>query len=266
MHLIPSISSPMYRLKKNTWEDDPIHDTGGPSNAKSNYAAKAINVPEVDPTWINLDTIHTWIDLCGDSHSCLGYPRFGLPPTWLIDVHLECLVSPASLPDDARYCALSYVWGQVQTSKLTTATREDFCQPGVFASSNTSVVVPKTIRHAIGLVKALGQRYLWVDALCIVQDDDAHFHAELHNMGAIYDGAFLTIVAATGWDANEGLRGLRGVSPRRQLAGNFADDLHKYSNPEFMIWVRGLFFFFFWIWFSRLKVTPPVLSVLAHII
>jgi hypothetical protein len=54
-------------------------------------------------------------------------------------------------------------------------------------------------------------------------------------MGAIYDRAYLTIVAATGWDANEGVRGLEGVTPRRRLASNFADDLHKYANPDFMI-------------------------------
>jgi hypothetical protein len=193
----------------------------------------------VDPNWIDLDTIHTWMRVCNDTHDCLGYPTFGSAPAWLIDVYQECLVSPTSLPHAARYCALSCVWGQVQTSKLTTDTQETFCQPGAFSADNPDVEIPKTIRHAIGLVKALGQKYLWVDAFCIVQDDRTHFHAELRNMGAIYDGAYLTVVAATGWDANEGFRGLRGISTRRHLANNFADDLYKYSNPEFMIWVRA---------------------------
>jgi len=71
---------------------------------KSNYAASTINVPEVDPSWLNLENVHTWIKLCGDSHSCLSYPRFGLPPTWLIDVRLEYLVSPASLSAEAKCC------------------------------------------------------------------------------------------------------------------------------------------------------------------
>lgn len=112
-----------------------------------------------------------------------------------------------------------------------------FCQPGALSAENPDIDIPKTIRHTIGLVKALGEKYLWVDAFCIVQDDDMDLPAELRNMGAIYDNAYLTVVAATAWDANEGFRGLHGISPSRRLASNFADDLHKYANPEYMIWV-----------------------------
>lgn len=176
---------------------------------------------------------------CDESHDCSDYPHFGSVPTWLIDVHQECLVSSASLRYIPRYCALSYVWGQVKTSNLTTTTRDMFCQPGALSADNPDVDIPKTIRHTIGLVKALGEKYLWVDAFCIVQDDDMDLSAEMRNMGAIYDNACLTVVAATAWDANEGLRGLREISPSRRLASNFADDLHKYTNPEYMIWVRA---------------------------
>ena len=175
---------------------------------------------------------------CQETHQCLKRPSFGTGPSWLIDVEKECLVSVATLPADARYCALSYVWGQVETSKFTVGLEGTFQRPGVFSLANNEVIVPKTVRHAIGLVRLLGEKYLWVDAFCIAQDDEAHFHVELRNMGAIYDRAYLTIVAATGWDANEGFRGLAEVTPPRQLASNFADDLHKYSNPGYMIWVR----------------------------
>lgn len=60
---------------------------------------------------------------------------------------------------------------------------------------------------------------------------------ELANMGAIYDRATLTIVAATAWDADGGLRDIREISGPRHLAA-FGDDLNKYLDPECMIWVR----------------------------
>ncbi|KAK4442129.1 heterokaryon incompatibility protein-domain-containing protein [Podospora aff. communis PSN243] len=220
------------------WESFLEGDGSVPGPSNKTPQVQRVSVPEVDPEWINLDTIRSWITSCDEAwgHQCAKYPGFGTPPAWLIDVENQRLVSSASLPDPFRYCALSYVWGQAKTSKLTMATRDDLCKSGALSSDNPKVVIPLTIRHSIDLVKALGEKYLWVDAFCIVQDDDAHFHAELRNMGAVYDKAYFTVVAATGWDANEGLKGLRGISSRRQLATNFADDLHKYLNPENMIW------------------------------
>ena len=69
--------------------------------------------------------------------------------------------------------------------------------------------VPATISDAIELVKGVGERYLWVDALCIVQDDPGLQKAQLAQMGLIYSLAAFTIVAASGNDANAGLPGVR---------------------------------------------------------
>ncbi|KAK1834041.1 heterokaryon incompatibility protein-domain-containing protein [Podospora conica] len=221
--------------RRGLWDDE---DGGGPSNAAPSQRP---TFPQLDANWINLDTILTWLTICREEHNCAKYPKFGSLPTHLIDVRRDCLVSAAELPADARYCALSYVWGQVRTGKLTTATRQAFCQPGAFSpESPTPVVIPKTVRHALGLVRELGEQYLWVDSFCIVQDGD-DFSRELRNMGGIYDRAHLTIVAATAWDADDGLRGLRGLTPRRQVAPNYGDDLDKFtSDPDCMIWTsRG---------------------------
>lgn len=64
-----------------------------------------------------------------------------------------------------------------------------------------------TVRHAILVTKALDFTYLWVDTLCIVQDDEEDKRKQLDNMDAIYKTAILTIVAASGHHADYGIVG-----------------------------------------------------------
>ena len=64
------------------------------------------------------------------------------------------------------------------------------------------------------LCRELGERYLWVDTVCIVQDDPETRGHMIANMTAIYAGAIFTIFAADGEHADYGLRGLPGSIPR----------------------------------------------------
>lgn len=86
-----------------------------------------------------------------------------------VDVEQGCLVS--ALPDCRYYVALSYVWGGVDTLGTTKANKRMHQQPGMLSSNNADLSIPETIRDAMRLVYSLGERYLWVDCLCIVQDD-----------------------------------------------------------------------------------------------
>ncbi|KAI9170785.1 hypothetical protein HJFPF1_00258 [Paramyrothecium foliicola] len=76
------------------------------------------------------------------------------------------------------------------------------------ALKQCTVLFPRTIRDAMAVVKLLGEKYLWVDAVCIIQDDEEMRHDTIHNMNAVFANATLTIVAADGGDANAGLRGV----------------------------------------------------------
>ncbi|KAF2828684.1 HET-domain-containing protein [Ophiobolus disseminans] len=69
--------------------------------------------------------------------------------------------------------------------------------------------VPQTIEDAIDLTKMLGFKYLWVDSLCIIQDDTEDQQIQINNMHGVYKTAFVTIVAASGVHSNAGLPGLR---------------------------------------------------------
>jgi Heterokaryon incompatibility protein (HET) len=64
--------------------------------------------------------------------------------------------------------------------------------------------LPKTIRHAIMIARTLHIGYLWVDSLCIVQDDEKDWETESAAMTAIYENSFLTIAATDATDTHKG--------------------------------------------------------------
>lgn len=78
------------------------------------------------------------------------------------------------------------------------------CTPG----SLLSLDVPKSICDAIYLVGSIGEQYLWVDALCITQDDVAMQQAQIARMDRIYAKALFSIIAANGDTAEVGLPGI----------------------------------------------------------
>lgn len=109
----------------------------------------------------------------------------------------------------ARYAALSYVWGGAQQLKLERKNEREFQVPGALSRA----VLPHTIRDSIDLVRSLGLKWIWVDVLFICQgrtpDDIQDQQSQVSNMGNIYREAFVTIIAASGDHANAGLPGIR---------------------------------------------------------
>ncbi|KAF1979678.1 HET-domain-containing protein, partial [Bimuria novae-zelandiae CBS 107.79] len=96
------------------------------------------------------------------------------------------------------FVALSYVWGQNQTYVLTAATQ------GKLHSSFSIHDLPQTIQDAITVTRAIGLRFIWVDALCILQDSPTDKATELPKMRLIYERATITLVASVAPSATEG--------------------------------------------------------------
>lgn len=69
--------------------------------------------------------------------------------------------------------------------------------------------LPQTFRDSIILCRQLGIRYLWIDCLCIIQDDDEDWQKECEKMAGIYENSYLTISALSAKDSSEGLFQLR---------------------------------------------------------
>ncbi|KAK0638553.1 heterokaryon incompatibility protein-domain-containing protein [Cercophora newfieldiana] len=100
-----------------------------------------------------------------------------------------------------RYTALSYRWGEAQrTAWKTEAATLESAKRGISVSG-----LPKTMQDAIAVTKYLGIQYLWIDALCIVQDSPDDWALESGRMGAIYRDATLVISATDSTDCHGGL-------------------------------------------------------------
>ena len=185
--------------------------------SEPNFRGRVV-LPEV-----NTSLIRQWMQSCNLQHVICHLPAFQTAREQsirLIDVQ-DHRVIPATSAE--KYVALSYVWGSTMTPSLTGDTFSQCSSIGGLKG----LVIPRTIMDAIQLVKGIGMRYLWVDSLCIVQDDDTDKQQQLTIMDSIYNNAELLVVAATGSDANAGLPGV-GSTPRRMW-----QRIEKISGTQF---------------------------------
>lgn len=172
----------------------------------------------LDENWIDMEVIRDWRSRCIVEHGgrC-DKPAFGggapFLPSWLIDVVEGCIVPCED--EGPRFLTLSYTWGKTKNFLTKKHNINDVRKPGALLTGYIADNIPETIRNAIALTKALGETRLWVDSLCIVQDDEAALQHDIRNMHRIYASSFLTIIAEDGQDAEFGLRGLRGLSAPR---------------------------------------------------
>lgn len=155
-----------------------------------------------------LNQIKSWLDNCSRSHpSCC---RRDLPmPKRLIDVsptistsgtESVMLVESRRLPpssDKIRYIALSYCWGGwngLVTKKANLANM----RRGISVKD-----LPAVVSDAIYVCRKSGIQFLWVDLLCICQDDMKEWEVEAANMANVYGGCEFAISALSSSTASE---------------------------------------------------------------
>ncbi|KAH7325612.1 heterokaryon incompatibility protein-domain-containing protein [Stachybotrys elegans] len=154
-------------------------------------------------------TIASWIEDCQSNHPLCGQnsAERNVFPTRLIDVgdtgkaHPK-LVSTANLAHTPRYTTLSHCWGP-DPSKMPLRTLKETYE--AFTNSIPMSSLPRTFHDAVNVTLALNIRYIWIDSLCIIQDDLEDWQQEAAKMAAIYEGSFLTLAAVDSLDSSAGL-------------------------------------------------------------
>jgi hypothetical protein len=105
-------------------------------------------------------------------------------PARVIDVLPNTPRLYLSMPNDrAEYITLSYCWGGSQDLTTSTATLSDR------KSAIPISLLPPGLQDAISITRLLGFQYLWVDALCILQDSIEDKATEIAKTAAIYRNA-----------------------------------------------------------------------------
>ncbi|KAH7306070.1 heterokaryon incompatibility protein-domain-containing protein [Rhexocercosporidium sp. MPI-PUGE-AT-0058] len=179
---------------------------------------------------VNLGLVRSWLDdICRKHHGkACGLVKDCEPVERGFRL-IDCWAKEPAVKDKAwgaTYAALSYVWG------TSLADMEDW---------------PTTVLDAIAVTKELGLRYLWVDRLCINQNDTEEKGYLISRMTTIYEAADFTIVAAAGSGASHGLPGVRSTS-RNPQPKYFLDSgsllLSTFPDPrrdvlESSHWTRG---------------------------
>jgi hypothetical protein len=153
---------------------------------------------------------HQWLQTCGIEHNCgPSSETKGFLPRRLLEIP-QSEEAPLKLvfskdipgPEVPEYLTLSYCWGKSNLAACTTQENIAERQHAIALSS-----LPQTIQDAVTITRYFGLRYLWVDALCIIQVKEGinkDWEAEVPLIGKIYQNSLFTIAASASRESSDG--------------------------------------------------------------
>ncbi|KAF2111648.1 heterokaryon incompatibility protein-domain-containing protein [Lophiotrema nucula] len=154
-----------------------------------------------------------WVRACDDSHPGRCKAEETELPLRVLDVDgsSDNIRLHETTGETARYIALSHVWGENRhfiTTKQNIAAHKE----GIVLQE-----LPKTFQDAVSMTRKLGVRYLWIDSLCIRQDDGPDWERQSATMASIYANAYITIAATGSSDDSKGFLTPRSVPQYTQF-------------------------------------------------
>jgi hypothetical protein len=152
----------------------------------------------VDPACLSL--AQRWLSTCQNGHQLCDGKFDTTGPSRLIDLRGDVIKLALASEDSTQgsYVALSHCWGDAQPLRTTLETLASF-QDKIPAHE-----LPSTFSDAIYVTRALGFTHIWIDSLCIVQDDELDWEHQSSIMASIYSNADLVLAVAAAKSANEG--------------------------------------------------------------
>ena len=166
---------------------------------------------------LNYDLVKSWLWKCCTEHGA-ECQREDAASILTLDIYLVDVQTKSFVRRRAgdRFVALSYVWGKgsqrtASVSVSHVCASRDHDEDGQTTPEFTQKLpafIPQTMVDAITFVNRIGERYLWIDQLCIDQTNDEEKQRQINAMDQIFASAYLTIVSMDGPDADWGLPGI----------------------------------------------------------
>lgn len=150
-------------------------------------------------------------------------------PTRVIQVPKDSKQTPKLVVTDSQhgeYVALSQIWDRSDSSKLTAQNLRQFQQ------EIDLTCLSQNFLDALEITRRLGFEYIWIETLCIIQDDEDDRSREASKMANTYGLAAMTISATAASDSQSGIFSDRHVyySP---ILGRNKD---RYLRPKLLRW------------------------------
>jgi hypothetical protein len=198
----------------------------------------------------NWDLIQSWANLCHEHPVCNRNSVLATSevPSRLLDVRagdtgqgIRLSLSPTER-EPLPYVTLSYTWGPDPCLDTLPLLRKKNLQ--AFSREVTFSSLPRLFRDVVETTRRLKYRYLWIDALCIVQDDGLDWQREAAVMGQIYQNAHLNIAAGGAKNSHSPLLGERDASLVRpcKVELNWPKISSMVSSLYDRVEVRGTFY------------------------
>ena len=166
---------------------------------------------------LNYDLVKLWLQKCYNEHGneCEVEDVLSTLPLdiYLVDVKARRIVRRC--PGD-RFIALSYVWGTKAQHGATSNARDGNVSQDSMVTDRTHpdfpqalpAILPQTMEDAMQFVDQIGERFVWIDQICIDQREGEHKNQQINIMDQIYTSALLTLVNLNGIDDEWGLPGV----------------------------------------------------------
>ncbi|CAM1510050.1 Fc.00g003850.m01.CDS01 [Cosmosporella sp. VM-42] len=142
----------------------------------------------------------TWFEECCEGHPSCGPREPSFRPTRLVEIEDEStvrVVLARDNPDVGAYAAFSHCWGKSKALKLLRDNVPQLCD-GIMVNG-----LPISYREAIDMCRTLSIRYIWIDSMCIIQDDEEDWHREAATMKDVYRNSSLNICACAAAESSE---------------------------------------------------------------